>query len=82
MDDVVIQSTRIIKDLVELGGSAQMIDVVKSIWHKRSAEFVVRGDLFSLEVRYAVVCNDTSKRWYTSTSEECEKGLWVLNLHT
>ena len=65
-DDVAILRTWIIEALVELGGSAQMIDVAKSIWHKRSTELAERGDLFfPLAVRNAVVCNGTSKGWYT-----------------
>ena len=45
-DDVAVLRTWIIEALVELGGSAQMIDVAKSIWHKRSTELAERGDLF------------------------------------
>jgi len=80
-DDVSILRTWIIESLVELGGSAQMIDVAKSIWHKRSTELAERGDLF-FRWQYVMRWSATTMRkdGILLPSEDCEKGVWTLKL--
>ena len=80
-DEVSLLRTWIIEALVELGGSAPMIEVAKLIWHKRSTELAERGDLF-FRWQYVRRWSATSlrKQGLLLPAEDCEKGVWVLKL--
>jgi hypothetical protein len=81
MSEVTLLRTWIIEALVEMEGSAPMIEVAKLIWHKRSSDLAAHGDLF-FRWQYVMRWSATSLRkdGILRPAEECEKGVWVLKM--